>query len=113
MEARTILTPEQIADFHEKHPPIVDQPVAADQANAIGRIGIASHRLSGYGQAEAGDKVIQVVVISHVDSRAGVDEVGNEEVRTEALAGLERTVGGIGQQTVVLQDGAQRTRSRM
>jgi hypothetical protein len=39
-----------------------------------------------------------------------VNQIGEQEVGTEVLGGRQRTVGGVRQQAVVLQDGAERKR---
>src|SRR5216684_932701 len=101
--------PEEIADLHKENAAIIDEAVAADQADAFG---IASHRLSGDRQAETWNKVFQVAVVANIDRRAGMNEIGNQEVGAQVLCSLERAVGGIRQQAVVLQDGAQRKRTR-
>src|SRR5216684_248075 len=101
--------PEEIADLHKENAAIIDEAVAADQADAFG---IASHRLSGDRQAETWNKVFQVAVVANIDRRAGMNEIGNQEVGAQVLCSLERAVGGIRQQAVVLQDGAQRKRPR-
>jgi len=59
-------------------------------------------------QAQSGIDVFEIAVVADIDRCAGVNQVGEKHVEVEVLHGIERGVGGVGEQAVVLRDEAQR-----
>src|SRR5579871_5502234 len=79
------LKPEQIRDFHEELPAIVDVAVAGAQQIAVDI------------KAQWQGQVLQVAVVADVDRGIGVHQVGNEEIGIELLACRQRGEALVGQ----------------
>ena len=97
----------EIADLDKKLAAVVEEAgVVMEQADAIG-IALASDA-----HAEAGINVLQIAVVPGIDGRAGMDQVGQEEVKIHVLGGLQAGELLVRKQAVVLRDEAQRERGR-
>ncbi len=100
---------EQVADLYKQLPAIVDVAIlSSEQARAIG---IALLR-SGLMNAQRRVQFLQVGVVADIDRGSWMQKIGEQNVEVQVLHGLQRRVLGIGQQSVVLRDKAQRELAR-
>src|SRR6266850_7300289 len=74
---RVSLEPEQIRRLHKEVAAVIDQSSAGNVSDATGR----QYRIN----------VLKVAVVSHVNRSAGVDEIGDQEIRIEVLGRVQRS----------------------
>ncbi len=91
-------SPEEIADFNEQLPSVIDIEIPWAQQSAV-RIALCRSRQM---IAEAGVNILQVRVVANVHRGPGVEQVREQNIKVHVLRGLQRRIIRAGQQTIVL-----------
>jgi hypothetical protein len=90
------LKAEEIGDFDENLPAIIQEAIGKVEEVAVGIL------------AEGGIEILQVAVVTKVESGARMEKIGEQQVGVEVFGGLEGSEIRVGKDCRILTDKAKR-----